>query len=144
MSNSNDGRESGFGAELDDEVAALLEREDGAERAGASEDAIEEARRATSSNGAPRGAAAVLEADDIANYRERWTRVQTGFIDDPHRAVEQADHLVDVIIQRLVDRLTAERDDLVQRWDGQTDPSTEDLRQALQGYRQVMDRLLAL
>ena len=140
MSNPGNGRESGFTLELDDEVAALLDEEGGE----VGEDALEEARRSTSDGAGAAGAAAVLEADDIAKYRDRWVRVQTAFIDDPRRSVEQADHLVDLIIQRLVDRLTAERDGLVERWDGQADPSTEELRMALQGYRRVMDRLLAL
>jgi hypothetical protein len=36
----------------------------------------------------------LLAADDAEAFRARWTDVQTGFVDAPRQAVEQADGLV--------------------------------------------------
>ena len=133
--------------ELDDEVTALLGERDGNGSGGpeGSDPRVggDPARQAA--NGAGPGAgAAILDDEEAAKVRERWQRVQGEFIDDPRRSVEQADHLVDLVIQRLMDRLTSDRDRLARRWDVEGEPSTEDLRQALQGYRRLMERLLQL
>ena len=80
-----------------------------------------------------------------STYRARWDVVQGGFIDDPNRSGEHADNLVDMVLKRLTDSFAYERDQLVRKWDHGADPvSTEDLRQALQGYRAFLDRLLLL
>jgi hypothetical protein len=37
---------------------------------------------------------ALLGSDEAENFRARWTLIQTGFVDEPRHAVEQADALV--------------------------------------------------
>jgi len=97
-------------------------------------------------NGSPvrRGAATDgMSDDDIAEFRSRWADVQASFIDDPGRACEQADNLVDLVLKRLTERFARERDDLVRKWDHGNEPTdTEDLRVAMKGYRGLIDRLL--
>ena len=84
-----------------------------------------------------------MSVDDVAEFRARWADIQASFIDDPSRACEQADNLVDIVLQRLTERFTRERDGLVRRWDrGHEQTDTEDLRVAMKGYRGLIDRLL--
>ena len=83
--------------------------------------------------------ALVRGADDL---RRRWEAIQVGFVDQPRRAVEQADALVDEVIQGLVDTVGSQRRRLEEQWSGGDEVSTEDLRLALQHYRSFFDRLL--
>jgi len=88
--------------------------------------------------------AALFEDNLLNDFNARWTDVQTGFVDEPRRAVEQADQLVSDIIQRIADSFGRERAQLEQQWDRGDDVSTEDLRQALRRYRSFFSRLLAV
>jgi hypothetical protein len=81
--------------------------------------------------------------DESETFRQRWTEIQTGFVDEPRRAVEQADGLVAQVIQRLTQVFADERGKLEQQWDTGGDAETEDLRMALQRYRSFFERLLA-
>ena len=45
--------------------------------------------------------APLFAADAAASFRSRWQDIQTSFIDEPSRAVEQADSLVAEIMQQL-------------------------------------------
>lgn len=84
-----------------------------------------------------------MTSDDVAEFRSRWADVQASFIDDPHRACEQADNLVDLVLTRLTERFAKERKELVLRWDRGHEPTeTEELRVAMKGYRALIDRLL--
>ncbi len=84
-----------------------------------------------------------MTQEDVAEFRARWADVQASFIDDPQRACEQADNLVDLVLTRLTERFARERDGLVRRWDrGNEATDTEDLRLAMKGYRGLIDRLL--
>jgi len=95
-------------------------------------------RRATSKD-----AAATLFPESKANdFRKRWTDIQTGFVDEPRRAVEQADALVAEVIKRLADSFAEARSKLEVQWGRGDNVSTEDLRVALQRYRAFFDRLL--
>jgi len=82
--------------------------------------------------------------DELEGYRTRWSGIQTGFVDEPRRAVEEADHLVTELMSRLTQSFTDERRHLEARWGeaSGTNVSTEDLRQALRRYRSFFDRLL--
>jgi hypothetical protein len=52
--------------------------------------------------GATSGEAATLFPQNEANdFHKRWTDIQTGFVDEPRRAVEKADALVAEVIKRL-------------------------------------------
>lgn len=80
---------------------------------------------------------------DVAEFRSKWADIQASFIDDPHRACEQADNLVDLVLKRLTERFARERNELVRTWDRGSEPTnTEDLRVAIKGYRGLVDRLL--
>lgn len=84
-----------------------------------------------------------MTAEDVAEFRARWADIQASFIDDPQRACEGADNLIDLVLKRLMERFTRERDDLVRMWDrGNEAIPTEDLRLAMKGYRSLIDRLL--
>lgn len=84
-----------------------------------------------------------MDDQDVAEFRSRWADIQASFIDDPHRACEQADNLVDLVLKRLTEGFTRERNDLVRTWDrGSERTDTEKLRLAIKGYRSLIDRLL--
>jgi hypothetical protein len=85
----------------------------------------------------------LFEETEAGTFRSRWTTVQADFVDDPRHAVETADHLVAEAIQRLSQVFATEREGLEKQWSGGGDPSTEDLRVALQRYRSFFEQLLA-
>ncbi|PYL60508.1 MAG: hypothetical protein DMF24_09970 [Verrucomicrobia bacterium] len=82
--------------------------------------------------------------NDSANFRNRWTEIQAAFVDEPRRAVEQADALVAEVIKRLASSFADERSKLEGQWGRGDNVSTEDLRVALQRYRAFFDRLLSV
>ena len=79
-----------------------------------------------------------------SELRERWTDVQSAFVDEPKTAVEQADALVADVMKRLASGFADERKSLEGQWSRGDDVSTEDLRLALQRYRSFFDRLLSV
>lgn len=81
---------------------------------------------------------------DTRGYRARWESIQASFVDEPRRAVEEADALVRDLTGRIADVFTRQRSSLEQQWDRGGDVSTEDLRVALQRYRDYFNRLLTL
>ena len=85
----------------------------------------------------------LLDTAQSSELGERWREIQTGFVDEPRRAVEEADALVADLMQRLAESFSRERQALEGQWDRGDDVSTEDLRVALQRYRSFFDRLLA-
>jgi hypothetical protein len=87
--------------------------------------------------------AALLPADENAGFQRRWEDLQTGFVDEPRRTVEQADELVAEVMKRLAEGFAAERERLEQQWGRGEEISTEDLRIALQRYRAFFQRLLS-
>ena len=88
--------------------------------------------------------AALFEQSVLSEFNTRWTDIQTGFVDEPRRSVQQADALVQDIIKRIGDSFGNERSQLEQQWDRGDEVSTEDLRVALQRYRSFFSRLLSL
>jgi len=80
---------------------------------------------------------------DGESYRNRWQQIQGTFVDDPRDSVSKADGLVAEVIQTLAKKFAEEREHLENDWGGGRDPSTEDLRKALQHYRTFFQRLLA-
>jgi hypothetical protein len=96
-------------------------------------------------DGADRSAdAALFPASEAEDFRGRWTEVQTGFVDEPRSAVQDADSLVAEMMQRLAKVFAEERARLEEQWSRGDDISTEDLRQALRRYRSFFDRLLSV
>jgi hypothetical protein len=81
---------------------------------------------------------------ELDNLRMRWKEIQTAFVDEPRKAVEQADGLVASAMKRLAEVFAEERSGLEQQWDRGDNVSTEGLRVALQRYRAFFDRLLSV
>lgn len=81
---------------------------------------------------------------EAQGFQGRWSDIQTSFVDEPRRAVEQADTLVAEVMQRLAQVFSDERSKLEQQWDRGEDTDTEALRQALRRYRSFFDRLLSM
>ncbi len=86
----------------------------------------------------------LLPDDEASELRRHWDAVQTGFVDEPRRSVEQADELVAGTMRRMAEIFSAERAQLESQWDRGDDVSTEDLRIALQRYRAFFGRLLSM
>jgi hypothetical protein len=82
--------------------------------------------------------------EELAGYRTRWESIQTGFVDQPRAAVEQADALVSQVVTRLTEVFTRERSTLEGQWTEGDNVSTEDLRIALTRYRAFFHRLLSM
>jgi len=82
--------------------------------------------------------------NDLQHLHSEWTNIQSKFVDEPRRSVEEADHLVAQTIQRLAQSFANARSGLEGQWARGGDVSTEDLRVALQRYRSFFDRLLAI
>ena len=85
----------------------------------------------------------LLAAEDAEGFRARWTDIQTGFVDAPRRAVEQADALVAELMQHLAGTFADERGRLERHWGQGDDVPTDNLRDAFQRYRSFFERLLA-
>jgi hypothetical protein len=84
----------------------------------------------------------LLPRDEEDDFRRRWEDIQTGFVDEPRRAVEEADSLVARLMERLAESFSEQRNSLEQQWDRGDEISTEELRVTLQRYRSFFDRLL--
>jgi hypothetical protein len=103
---------------------------------------------------APTGTVAAVSPDEKATplfspdaakeFRVRWDAIQGGFVDEPRRAVEQADSLVAGAMKRLAEIFADERAKLEGQWDREESVSTEDLRVALRRYRSFFGRLLSV
>jgi hypothetical protein len=116
---------------------------------------VEESQRANPDHApeiATGGAAAAREPrseplfseQDTHDLRSSWDHIQTGFVDEPRKAVEEADALVAQVIKRLAEVFATERSRMEGDWSRGQDVSTEDLRQALRRYRSFFDRLLSV
>lgn len=110
------------------------------------EDRPVEAAATTPANGqnARPEATPLFPSGEAEGFRSRWSETQTGFVDDPRHAVEQADGLVAEVMKRLAETFADERTKLEQQWDRGDQVDTESLRVALQRYRSFFDRLLSL
>jgi len=81
---------------------------------------------------------------DVKDYRVRWSSIQTAFVDEPRKAVEDADNLVMSVLNKLSESFTQERQTLANQWERGDNVSTEDLRITLRRYRSFFDRLLSV
>src|SRR5258706_3058476 len=98
----------------------------------------------TNKNGATECNESLFAPNDSQEFRSRWEKIQIGFVDEPRKAVEQADELVANTIKRLAEVFANERQKLEAEWDKNDNVSTEDLRVALRRYRSFFDRLLSI
>ncbi len=87
--------------------------------------------------------AQLLEDDELQTILVQWKDIQAEFVDEPRKAVQDADVLVADLMQRLARMFASERDQLESRWAGGDEVSTEDLRRGLRRYRSFFERLLA-
>ena len=101
------------------------------------------AQTAPDRGGAASTTGPLLASEDAEGFRARWTDIQTGFVDAPRRAVEQADALVAELMQHLARTFADERGRLEGHWDRGDDVPTDNLRDAFQRYRSFFERLLA-
>jgi len=86
----------------------------------------------------------LFSESETDGFRSRWNTIQTAFVDEPRRTVEDADKLVAAVMQRLAEQFANERSALEKEWDKGGDVSTEALRVLLQRYRSFFDRLLKI
>ena len=84
----------------------------------------------------------LFSEQEARDLRVRWSGIQAGFVDEPRKAVEQADSLVADAMKRLAEVFANERSNLEHQWDRGDNISTEELRVALQRYRSFFNRLL--
>ena len=86
----------------------------------------------------------LFAADSAKAFRSRWQDIQTSFVDEPGRAVENADSLVAEVMQQLARTFAEERAMLEPQLVQGEEISTEDLRMAIRRYRSFFDRLLSI
>ncbi len=96
------------------------------------------------SDAQPSSETSLFAGTELVEFRGKWDTVQAGFVDDPKRCVQQADHLVSAVVEQLSSGFAEARTRLEQQWSRGEDASTEDLRVALKRYREFFDRLLAV
>jgi hypothetical protein len=88
--------------------------------------------------------APLFSESSVRDLRSQWAALQTGFVDEPRRSVEQADELVARVMKDLAETFSNERSKLERQWDQGDKVSTEDLRLVLRRYRSFFDRFLAI
>jgi len=93
---------------------------------------------------APDKPVSLFHDEEGRGFRTRWDAIQTGFVDQPRAAVEQANALVGEMVNRLTDTFASERSKLESQWTQGKEVSTEDLRIALKRYRSFFERLLSI
>jgi hypothetical protein len=74
------------------------------------------------------------------SYQERWNAIPTGFIDDPPRAAEGASSLLTEMWEAIERSIADERQALDRPWQN-SERSTDELRAAMQDYRDLYSRL---
>ena len=89
-------------------------------------------------------AAQLFPDTECQDFRARWERIQVNFVEEPRRAVQEADSLVADTMKRLIDNFSGERKKMEAVWVRGDDVSTEDLRVSLQRYRSFFNRFLTL
>jgi len=87
---------------------------------------------------------ALFPSDVAAQFRTRWSEVQSGFVDDPRRAVAEGDELVAEVMKSLAESFAHERRRLEDELTNTGEASTETLRVGLRRYRSFFERLLSL
>lgn len=90
----------------------------------------------------PESNAPLLERGD--EWMGRWNEIQIRFVDEPRESIANADALVDEVMKQLAAAFAEERSRIEGEWSAGSEPSTEELRVALQRYRSFFNRLLAV
>lgn len=84
--------------------------------------------------------ASIFGDDDAKRFQERWRDVQLRFVDSPKEATAEAAGLVDEAVEKLSAALRGQKD----QFGGASDDDTEKLRVELRGYREILNRIIAL
>jgi hypothetical protein len=95
-------------------------------------------------DGHDHGHVPLFDASVSERYKMQWSDIQTGFVDDPRTAVEEANRLVGEVTDHLNETFMHNRNELERQWAAGEDASTEELRLALQRYRSFFQRLLSI
>jgi len=96
----------------------------------------------TMESGSSQTQGGLMGGQEMQRFSSQWTSIQAAFVDEPRKAVEQADRLVEEVIQHMSKTFSNERQKLEGQWSRGDQVSTEDLRVALQRYRQFFQSLL--
>lgn len=109
-------------------------------------DAVESSRMdgSASSGMASEQLTPLFDGDAAQHFRGRWTQVQGSFVDDPRRAVQQADELVAQVMTTLAQSFARQRSQIESDMGGAAQADTEHMRIALRRYRSFFERLLSL
>ncbi|MGW7691715.1 hypothetical protein ACWGMA_23100 [Streptomyces asiaticus] len=88
----------------------------------------------------------VLPTSEHDKLTQRLRYAVSGFVDSPRGAVEEADALLVEVANRLTDLLAERRATLRAAWheDDAVSSETEELRLAMRGYRNVLERLISI
>ncbi|MGY0007475.1 hypothetical protein [Micromonospora sp. I033] len=89
----------------------------------------------------PTDAATLFAPETAQDFRDRWRDVQLRFVDDPRAAVGEAQSLVEEAIEALSAALREQKTKLG-GWQESGSSDTEQLRVAVRGYRDFLDRVL--
>lgn len=85
----------------------------------------------------------LVSTDRATSYASRWDAVKGEFVDEPRKAVADADALVGELLDELQTLFTEQRRGIEQGL-ASDETSTEDMRLALRRYRSFFDRLLSI
>jgi hypothetical protein len=80
-------------------------------------------------------ASPLLSPDEAADLRARWQDLRARFVDDPNGSVTAAEELVSGVVKKIELAWAQETGMLAAGANGGAEPSTEDLRIAMQRYR---------
>jgi len=129
-----------FDESLAGEEAATVTPSPGTTSSGTTSSGTASSGTASSGTSSP-GTEPLVASESAEAFLERWSEVQTGFIEDPHKAVSEADALLTEVItayQQAVEQRRARISGA--QADGGAD--TEELRLALLEYRGLLTELL--
>lgn len=85
----------------------------------------------------------VMSPDEAQRLRSQWDQLQIRFVEDPRGAVTEARTLVHGSLDRLTQRLQMRTQVLERGMSQQGEASTETLRLALKGYRELLEHVIA-
>jgi len=95
-----------------------------------------------SSTTQPDAAEPLLASSVTDDFRDRWSEVQIGFVEDPQKSVAEADALLAQVTRAYQQAVEERRSRIAAvRQDGSAD--TEDLRSALLGYREIFTTMVS-
>ncbi|WP_435971469.1 hypothetical protein [Streptomyces sp. Qhu_M48] len=122
---------------------AARQEGDSAEPARQGAGAAEPAREESTAEDRGDDSARLLDSQDDASFRDRWSDVQSMFVDDPREAVLAADALVADVMRQLAATFADHKRNLEGQWGEGDAVDTESLRVALRQYRSFFNRLLS-